>query len=75
MVFIVKIQYGNKHLYIIFYFDSKKEKDLRLSDLGIKILKEIRLINQVAMQERTKLKKFQCLNNETNKTPYGILLK
>lgn len=58
MVFIVKIQYGNKHLYIIFYFDRKKEKDLRLSDLGIKILKEIRLINQVAMQERTKLKNF-----------------
>ena len=27
------------------------------------------------MQVRTKLKKFQCLNNETNKTPYGILLE
>ena len=61
--------------YVSSKYEYIREKDLRLSDLGIKILKEIRLINQVAMQERTKLKKFQCLNNETNKTPYGILLK
>lgn len=27
------------------------------------------------MQVRAKLKKFQRLNNETNKTPDGILLK